>query len=67
MLEGMVERRMRQSIYATASFWYTAWVDAGQPDLRSLTEYLIAEEDKKESEALEKSWRMGKIKGRGCE
>ena len=33
ILKGMVERRMRQSIYAVASFWYTAWVNAGQPDL----------------------------------
>ena len=32
-LNGMVERRMRASIYAIASFWYTAWIDAGQPDL----------------------------------
>ena len=30
-LKGMIEQRMRESIYATASFWYTAWVNAGQP------------------------------------
>jgi len=30
----MVERRMRQSIYAVASFWYTAWVNARRPDLK---------------------------------
>ena len=33
-LKNMVERRMRESIFAVASFWYTAWVNAGQPDLR---------------------------------
>jgi hypothetical protein len=33
MMKGMVERRMKQSIFAVASFWYTAWVNAGQPDL----------------------------------
>ncbi|MGZ5246218.1 MAG: zinc dependent phospholipase C family protein [Flavitalea sp.] len=33
MLKGMVERRMRQSVYAVASFWYTAWNNAGQPKL----------------------------------
>ena len=32
-LLGMVERRMRLSILGAASCWYTAWVDAGQPDL----------------------------------
>ena len=35
-LHGMVERRMKASMLAVASFWYTAWVDAGQPDLSSL-------------------------------
>lgn len=25
MMKGMVERRMRQAIFAVASFWYTAW------------------------------------------
>lgn len=36
-LNGMVERRMRDSIRRVASFWYTAWVDAGKPDLASLS------------------------------
>jgi hypothetical protein len=35
-LNGMVERRMRDAIYGVASFWFTAWVDAGQPDLSQL-------------------------------
>jgi hypothetical protein len=32
-LNGMVEDQMRRAIDAVASFWYTAWVNAGQPDL----------------------------------
>jgi len=32
-LNGMVERRMRQTIAAVGNLWYTAWVNAGQPDL----------------------------------
>ena len=35
-LGGMVERRMRAAILAVSSAWYTAWKDAGQPDLRPL-------------------------------
>jgi hypothetical protein len=35
-LNGMVERRMRQAIWGVASFWFTAWVNAGQPDLNGL-------------------------------
>lgn len=36
-LQGMVERRMRGAIHSIGSFWYSAWVDAGQPDIRNLT------------------------------
>ncbi len=32
-LAGQVERRLRLSILRVASFWYSAWVDAGQPNL----------------------------------
>lgn len=32
-LDGMVEKQMRSAIFYTASFWYTAWVNAGRPDL----------------------------------
>lgn len=35
-LAGQVERQFRRSVLATASFWYTCWVDAGQPDLTAL-------------------------------
>jgi hypothetical protein len=35
-LNGMVERRMRSAIHGVASFWLTAWIDAGQPDLNQL-------------------------------
>ena len=35
-LGGMVEARMRGAIHALGSAWYTAWVDAGQPDLSDL-------------------------------
>lgn len=35
-LNGMVERRMQESVHQVASYWYSAWVEAGQPDLNSL-------------------------------
>jgi hypothetical protein len=34
-LDGQVERRMRTAIVMVGSIWYTAWIDAGQPDLDS--------------------------------
>jgi len=32
-LNGMIEAQMKIAIESVASFWYTAWVNAGQPDL----------------------------------
>ena len=64
MLKGMIERRMRMSIYSVASFWYTAWVDAGQPDLTKLSNKTFSEEDLKEFELLNQSWKANEMKGR---
>lgn len=35
-LNGMVESQMKKAVTATASFWYTAWVNAGKPNLDNL-------------------------------
>src|SRR5690606_2291592 len=44
-LNGMVERRLRSAIHQVASFWYSAWVDAGQPKLTlSLPGSIMVEE-----------------------
>jgi len=57
LLEGMIERRMRQSIHAIASFWYTAWVNAGQPDLSRLLNRDFSMEELKEFERLNEAWK----------
>ena len=65
MLNGMVERRMKLSIYSVASFWYTAWVNAGQPDLKPLAKQQLSETDLKEFEELNMAWKSsGKMIGR---
>lgn len=46
-LNGMVERQLRKAIKMTADLWYTAWVDGGQPDLKSLLDNLPQEEELK--------------------
>lgn len=56
-LEGMIERRMRQSIFAIASFWYTAWLNAGQPDLSHLVNTEFTADELKEFENLNKVWK----------
>ena len=35
-LDGMVEKQMRAAIYTLGSLWYSAWIDAGQPNLTAL-------------------------------
>jgi hypothetical protein len=55
-LDGMIERRMRLSIQSIASFWFTAWVNAGQPDLKSLVSQKFSAEDAKEFEELNAKW-----------
>jgi hypothetical protein len=50
LLGNMVERRMREAIRTVGSFWYTAWVLAGQPDLEHFGEKVMLDSLKKESE-----------------
>ena len=61
LLNGMVERQMRASIKMIGDVWYTAWVDAGQPNLKELINYKpTAEELKKRMEELKK-WKEEKL------
>ena len=45
-LNNQVERRMRASIKMVADFWFTCWVNAGQPSLENLLKYKVSEEIK---------------------
>ena len=55
MLNRMVERRMRSAILAVGSYWFSAWVDAGQPDLNKLIKQPLSEADNK-TIAKEETW-----------
>lgn len=59
-MQGMVEERMHKSIHRIASFWFTAWVNAGQPDLNGL----VLGERKLENDSLDHYFLKGIIKGR---
>lgn len=63
-MKGMVEERMRHAVHAVGNVWYTAWIDAGQPDLRSSKEILLSAEEIREQENLEKQVEFGVIQGR---
>ena len=66
-MNGMVERRLRKAILAVGSIWYTAWVDAGQPDLTKLQNTPPSPELVEELKQLDADYKAGKSKGRICE
>jgi hypothetical protein len=66
MLNGMIERRMKASILTVASCWYTAWVNAGQPDLKEIAGKGLEPIDILEWEQLNNLWKASSIKGRSC-
>lgn len=63
-LNGMVQAQMRSSIAAVGSFWYSAWVDAGQPDLRNFRRIKPNDHDRRQGQKEEKLFKKGKIIGR---
>lgn len=65
-LNGMVERRMREAIEAVASFWFTAWVDAGQPDISTLNFSIDQHTTRSSLDSLQAAWLKGNIIGRTC-
>lgn len=67
LMGDMVERRMRASVILVGSLWYTAWVNAGQPDLDKLEEKPTPEEEQKLIAEQEKKFNSGKIIGRSEE
>ncbi len=52
-MNNMVERRLRAAVISIGSFWMTAWVNAGQPDLDGILNPKLDEELKKEIESAE--------------
>tara|TARA_B110000503_G_scaffold143249_1_gene243512 strand:- start:1584 stop:2465 length:882 start_codon:yes stop_codon:yes gene_type:complete len=59
----MVEGRMRKAIMMVGSIWYTAWVNAGQPDLDKIGEVNEEQLAKQQKEA-EDAYQKKEIKGR---
>ena len=66
-LNHMIERRMREAIFAIASFWYTAWVNAGQPALDHLAHDSLSDTEIREYERMNIEWKTNNIKGRDCQ
>lgn len=64
MLDGMVERQMRSAILAIGSFWYTAWVDAGQPDFKNMDRKPMSTKEQQVLEQEEILYQNGRTLGR---
>jgi hypothetical protein len=62
-LTGMVERRLRKTIHAIGSAWYTAWVNAGRPELPK-SGYITSESERSELQSLENTFVSGNLTGR---
>lgn len=62
-LNGMVENQMRKAIVMTANFWYTAWVNAGKPNLDGLDAKELTNRNKKNLQRDLKLWKTGKLFG----
>lgn len=64
-LNGMVEQQMRKSILAIGCFWYSAWIDAGQPNMNNLINTTQQSEQlKKIIDQEENLFMEGKVIGR---
>lgn len=63
-MNHMVERQMRAAIHTTGSFWYSAWIDAGQPLLKNMPKKNAASNLVKEFEAAPLPNDKGHIIGR---
>jgi len=63
-MNGMVEKQMRAAIHAIGSFWFSAWVDAGQPTLKNLVKITPTLAEKKQEELEEAKFKQGQIIGR---
>jgi hypothetical protein len=64
LLDGMVEKQMRASVQCISSFWFTAWVDAGQPDLKKLLTYRPSAEELLRKRREYQEWKSKNVNAR---
>ena len=62
-LNGMVEAQMRAAVKMVGSYWLTAWIDAGQPDMRKLMTYQPSAEELERNRAELQKWKAANVHG----
>lgn len=60
-MNGMVEKQLRLSIQDVANYWYTAWINAGSPELLSLDDEHLTKQNQKNYRLEYKAWSKGKL------
>ena len=60
-LRGMVEAQMRAAIKMVGNYWLTAWIDAGQPDMRKLMTYKPSAEELERNRAELSNWKEANV------
>ena len=63
-MNNMVEKQMQLAILAIGSYWFSAWVDAGQPQLENFPKKRSASADKRAEADQNIKFNKGKIIGR---
>jgi hypothetical protein len=62
-MKDMVQNQMRHAIQDIANFWYTAWVNAGKPDLNELDPTALTKSNAKRFKKEAKYLKQGKLFG----
>jgi len=63
LLNSMVERQMKSTVAFISDFWYTAWVNAGKPDMAGMDPDYVTERNNASYQEDLKAWKKGKVRG----
>lgn len=63
ILNGMIQKQLLAAISATANFWYTAWVNAGKPNIDDLDPKELTLRNSKNYDTDHRLWKKGKLGG----
>jgi hypothetical protein len=64
-LGNTINQQLLHSAHLTADFWYTCWVDAGKPDLKSLVTKANTKEEAKKMKAEWKAYKKNQLLEKG--
>lgn len=63
-MNRMVERQMRAAILMTGSYWYSAWIDAGQPVLKNMVKKIPVAAEQQQAKEDDQRYKERQLIGR---